>query len=144
MIISDINPYRFPQYWRLIGNDPDALISAFPTIMIATGLNVPESLLLISMINYSSTSKKCGCGIVVNVCSIHGGVSGSCPGTDDLSIYLFDFSINYQTLVFIYKLISQKKYSIILKLEIIFKIFHLITVVVLLIAGLIDSYCHHS
>ena len=53
LIISYLNPYRlhvFPQYWRLIRNDPDALISAFPTIMIVTGLNVLESLLSITMI----------------------------------------------------------------------------------------------
>ena len=52
LIISDLNSYRlFVQYWLLIRNDPDALISAFPTIMIATGLNVRESLLSITMIN---------------------------------------------------------------------------------------------
>ena len=57
LIISYLNPCRlFPQYWRLIRNDPDddALISAFPTIMIATGLNVLELLLSITMINFSS------------------------------------------------------------------------------------------
>ena len=58
-MISDLNPYRlFPQYWLLTRNDPDALISAFPVIMIATGLNVPESLLSIIMINYHSPSGK--------------------------------------------------------------------------------------
>ena len=42
LVISDLNPYRlFPQNWRLIRNDPDALVSAFTTIMIVTGLNVP-------------------------------------------------------------------------------------------------------
>ena len=42
-IISDLNPYRlFPQYWLLIRNDPDALISAFPTIMIANWPKCPE------------------------------------------------------------------------------------------------------
>ena len=46
LTISELNPYRlFPQYWRLIRNDPDALMSAFPTIMIVTGLNVLGSLL---------------------------------------------------------------------------------------------------
>ena len=40
-IISDLNLYRlFPQYRRLIRNDPDGFISAFPTIMTATGPNV--------------------------------------------------------------------------------------------------------
>ena len=59
LIISDINPYKFfPQYWLLIRNDPDALIFDFPTIMIATGLNVLESLLSISMINYSIESSR--------------------------------------------------------------------------------------
>ena len=54
LIISDLNPPRFfPQYWRLIQNDPDALMFAFPTIMIAPGLNVLESLFSISTINYS-------------------------------------------------------------------------------------------
>ena len=42
--------------WQLIRNDPDPLIFGFPTTMIATGLNVPESLLSISMINYSIKS----------------------------------------------------------------------------------------
>ena len=56
LIISDLNPDRLlPQYWRLIRNDLDALLSAFPTIMIATGLNVLE-LLSITMVDYSSTS----------------------------------------------------------------------------------------
>ena len=59
LIISDLNPYRlFLQYWVLTRNDPDALISAFPTIMIATGLNILQSLLSITMINYYSTSGK--------------------------------------------------------------------------------------
>ena len=57
LIISDLNPYRFfPHYWRLIRNDPDALIFDFPAVMIATGLDVLEWLLSISMINYSSES----------------------------------------------------------------------------------------
>ena len=56
LIISDLNPYRFvPQYWRPIRNYPD-LIFDFPTIVIATDLNILESLLLSSMINYSSKS----------------------------------------------------------------------------------------
>ena len=55
LIISDLNPYRlFSQYWLLIRTDPDALISDLPKIMIATGLNVLESLLSITMINYFS------------------------------------------------------------------------------------------
>ena len=53
LIISELNLYRlFPQYWLLIRNDPDALISAFPTIMIATGLIVLGSSLSIIIINY--------------------------------------------------------------------------------------------
>ena len=57
LVISDLNQYRlFPQFWLLIQNDPDALVSAFPIIMIATGLNVLESLLSITMINYTSAS----------------------------------------------------------------------------------------
>ena len=57
LMISDLNPYRlFPQYWGLIQNESDALISAFSTIMIAAGLNVLESQLSLSMINYSYTS----------------------------------------------------------------------------------------
>ena len=52
LITSDLDPYRlFAQYWLLIRNDPDALISAFPTVLIATGLNVLESLLSIITIN---------------------------------------------------------------------------------------------
>ena len=44
LIISDLSPYRFfPQYCRLIQNDPGALIFDFPTFMTATGLNVLES-----------------------------------------------------------------------------------------------------
>ena len=50
LIISDLNLYRFfLQYWRLIRNGPDALIFDFPTIMIATGLNVSESLYIYIM-----------------------------------------------------------------------------------------------
>ena len=71
----------------MIQNDPDALISAFPIIMIATGLNVLESLLSITMINYSSP-KACGCGIMVNICSIGGGISGSSPDAGDISSYV--------------------------------------------------------
>ena len=52
LIISDLNPYRlFLHYWLLIRNDPNASISAFPTIMFATGLNVLESVLSITMID---------------------------------------------------------------------------------------------
>ena len=59
LIVSDLNPYRlFLQYWILIRNDPDALISALPTVMIATGLNVLESLLSITIIyNYSTSGE---------------------------------------------------------------------------------------
>ena len=39
-----------------IPNDTDALAFAFSTIMIATGLNVPELLLSIAVINYSTVS----------------------------------------------------------------------------------------
>ena len=57
LIISGLSPPRFfSQYWRPIQNDPDALIFAFPTIMIDTGLKVLESLLSISIRNYSSQS----------------------------------------------------------------------------------------
>ena len=121
LIISDLDPYRlFPQYWLLIRNDPDALISAFPTTMIAIGLNVQESLLSITTI-ITPSPQTCGYGIVVNVLSIRGGVSGASLSMGNLSS--FNFSINYhpqyKNTVFIFKLISKKKYSINLKLEII-------------------------
>ena len=111
LIISDLSPYRLLfQYWLLIRNDPDALISAFPTIMIAIGLNVSESLLSITMINYYSTSLRVapsvdrwgytkatpllqasGCGIVVNAHSNRARISGSYPGMSDLSSYISFF-----------------------------------------------------
>ena len=43
MVILDLNPYRlFLQSWLLIRNDPDALISSFPTIMIGTASKRPR------------------------------------------------------------------------------------------------------
>ena len=51
--MSDLSPYRFfPQYCRLIQNDPDVLIFYFPTVMTATGLNVLESLLSIDIVTW--------------------------------------------------------------------------------------------
>ena len=55
--------------------------------MIATGVNVIESLLSITMVN-TLLPQACGCGIVVNVRSIRGGVSGSNPGTGDVAAYI--------------------------------------------------------
>ena len=56
LIISDLNPYRlFLQYWLLIRNDPDALISAFPTITIAKRLGI---VVIDHHDNYYSTSGK--------------------------------------------------------------------------------------
>ena len=79
MIISDLNPYRlFLQYWLLIRNDPDALISAFPTIMIATGLNVLAIVVIDQhdnlLLHVNEVVMHC---IVVNVHSNRGGISGS-------------------------------------------------------------------
>ena len=90
--------------------------------MIATGLNVLESLLSISMIS-TPLNQACGCGLVGNNLSSGDGVSGSSPSWETFH-QLFNFSINghskYQnTVFFIFKLINKKKYSIILKLEII-------------------------
>ena len=86
--------------------------------MIATGLNVPESLLKIGMINYSSISSVC---LVVNNHFRGDGDSDSSPCMGDvLSTFYqaFSFSINdyskYQnTVFFIFKLISKKQYLII-------------------------------
>ena len=52
--------------------------------MIATGLNVLESLPSISIIN-TQTIQACGCGVVVNSRSSGEGVSGSSLCTSDLS-----------------------------------------------------------
>ena len=100
----------FLLYWLLIRNYPDALICSLPTIMIATGLNILESMFRITMINYYSNKPQTnGCSIVVNIHSNHAGM-------DDT--FYFSIDRHPKTLVFIFQLISKRKYSIILKLEI--------------------------
>ena len=85
-MISDLDLHMlYPHYWLLIRNDSDALISAFPTINIATGLNVLESLLSNTIINYAFGSSMWLWHIVVSVCFIRGGDSGLSPGMGDLS-----------------------------------------------------------
>ena len=58
--------------------------------MIATGLNVLESLLSISMISYYQ-DQACGSGLVVNNRSSADGDSGSSPCMSDPFINLFIF-----------------------------------------------------
>ena len=60
--------------------------------MIATGLNVLESL---SITMITTPSQASGCGIMVNVHSNRAGISGSCPGIGDSSSYIYFFSINH-------------------------------------------------
>ena len=111
--------------------------------MTATSLNVLQPLLSITMINYSCAL--CGCGIVINVRSIYGiygGVSSTSPGRGNLSLYLRFVDISSIT-GFYFQTDKQEEVFNNFKIRN-YLIIHVITVVVLLFAGLMDSDCRHS
>ena len=89
LIISDLNLYRlFPQYWLLMRKDPDALIYAFPTVMIVTGPKRPRAVVIDHHDKLLPPAQACGCSIAFNVPSILADVSGSSPGMGDLLLYV--------------------------------------------------------
>ena len=126
LIVSDISPYRFfPQYWRLIRNDPDTLIFCFSSNYDCSWPERPGVVVFDKARKLHSPTKH---AVVVQSLAITHWemvfqVRFSAWTTFDKFL---NVSINdhwkYQTLVSIFKLTNKMKHLIVLKLEIILPI----------------------
>ena len=141
LIISDLNPCRLlPQYWLLIRNDPDALVSAFPTIMIATWPKRPRVVVadhITLFVKHVIVAYWLTFAVLVVAFRVR-------VLTWVIFLYIFNFSTHhhpkYKSIGFYFQ--TDKKEEIFKNFEIInYLIFHFISVVFFLI-GLMDSCCN--